>query len=86
MKNITQVKKNIREEVRGKVMRERIQAVAESLVKDLEDDIADEVGNLTGKLTTDFMDEGPEIESELTGYAFDQINNALLGEIKKELK
>lgn len=86
MKNITQVKKNIREEVRGKVMRERIRAVAESLAKDLEDDIADEVGNLTGKLTTDFMDEGSEIESELMGYAFDQINNALLGEIKKELK
>ena len=86
MKNITQVKKNICEEVRGKVMRERIRAVAESLAKDLEDDIADEVGNLTGKLTTDFMDDGSEIESELTGYAFDQINDALLGAVKRQLK
>jgi len=49
-------------------------------------DIADEVGNLTGKLTTDFMDDGSEIESELTGYAFDQINDALLGEVKKQLR
>lgn len=86
MKNITQVKKIIREEVRGKVMKERILAAAESLAKDLEDDIADEVGNLTGKLTTDFMDDGSEIESELTGYAFDQINDALLGEVKKQLR
>ncbi len=86
MKNITQVKKSIREEVRGKVMQGRIRAVAENLVKDLEDDIADEVGNLMGKLTTDFLDERSEIESELTGYAFDRINSALLGEIKKSLK
>lgn len=85
MKNITQVKKSIREEVRGKVIQERVRAVAENLVKDLEDDIADEVGNLMGKLTTDFMDEGSEIESELTSYAFDRINDALLGEIKKQL-
>lgn len=86
MKNITQVKKSIREEVRGKVMQERIRAVAENLVKDLEDDIADGVGNLLGKLTTDFLDEGSEIESELDGYAFDRIYDALLGEIKKSLK
>lgn len=51
----------------------------------LEDDIVDEVGNLMGKLTTDFLDERSEIESELTGYAFDRINSALLGEIKKSL-
>lgn len=86
MKNITQVKKSIREEVRGKVMQERIRAVAENLVKDLEDDIADGVGNLMGKLTTDFLGEGSEIESELDGYAFDRIYDALLGEIKKSLK
>ena len=86
MKNITQVKKSISEEVRGKVMKERILAAAESLAKDLEDDIADEVGNLTGKLTTDFMDDGSEIESQLTGYAFDQINDALLGEVKRQIK
>jgi hypothetical protein len=86
MKNITQVKKSIRQEVYGKVMQERIRAAAESLVKDIEDDVADEVGNLTGKLTTDFMDEGSAVESELMGYAFDQINDALLGEIKRLLK
>ena len=86
MKNITKVKQSIRSEVRGKVMQARIRAVAESLAKDLEDDIADEVGNLTGKLTTDFMDDGSEIESELMSCAFDQISDALLGEIKKQLK
>jgi hypothetical protein len=32
------------------------------------------------------MDDGSEIESELTGYAFDQIHDALLGEVKRQLK
>ena len=70
----------------GKAMRERIRAKAELMIKDLEDDIADEVGDIIGKLTTDFMDGGSAIESDLMGYAFDKINGALLGEIKKQLK
>lgn len=72
--------------MRGKAMRERIQTKAERMVEDLEDNIADEVGDIIGKLATDFMDDGSAIESELMSYAFDKINGALLGEIKKQLK
>jgi hypothetical protein len=83
MKNITKTIKSIRSEVRGKDMRFRIQTKAELLVQDLEEDISDEVGELMGKLTTEFT-EGSE--TELAGYVFDQIRQALLDEIKKQLK
>ncbi len=83
MKNLTKTIKSIRSEVRGKDMRFRIQAKAELLVQDLEEDISDEVGELMGKLTTEFTG-GSEIE--LASYVFDQIRQALLDEIKKQLK
>lgn len=83
MKNLTKTIKSIRSEVRGNDMRFRIQTKAQLLVQDLEGDISDEVGELMGKLTTEFT-EGSEIE--LAGYVFDQIRQALLDEIKKELK
>jgi hypothetical protein len=56
------------------------------MVEDLQNDIGDEVCDLIGKLTTDFMEEDSSIEAELTGRAYDEIERALLGEIKKQLK
>ena len=84
MKKPTQVKKRIRSEVRGKVMMSRIRAKAELLAGDLDENISDEAGELMGKLTTDFTEE--ESEMELAGYVFEEIRNALLGEVKKKLK
>jgi len=84
MKNLTKVKKSIRSEVLGKVMRVRIGAVAELLAENLEDNISDEIGELMGKLTTELSNE--ETQSEASGYAFDQIRKALIDEIKKRLK
>lgn len=84
MKKLTQIKKRIRNEVRANVMMNRIRAKAEWLVGDLDENISDEVGELMGKLTTNFTEE--ESEMELAGYVFDEIRNALLGEVKKKLK
>lgn len=83
MKNPTQVKKVIRDEVRGKVMMSRIRAKAELMASDLDENISDEVGELMGKLTTNFTDE--ESGMEVAGYVFEQIRKALLGEVKKQL-
>ena len=83
MKSPTQIKKSVRDEVRGKVMKNRIRAKAELLASDLDETISDEVGELMGKLTTNFTDE--ESGMEAAGYVFEQIRKALLGEVKKQL-
>jgi hypothetical protein len=84
MKNLIKVKKSLCGEVLGKVMRDRIRAKAELLAENLEDNISDETGELMGKLTTELSDG--ETQSEMAGYAFDQIRKALIDEIKKQLK
>jgi hypothetical protein len=84
MKKLAQVKKSVRDEVRGKVMMNRIRAKAELLASDLDETISDEVGELMGKLSTDFIDE--ESGTEAASYVFEQIRKALLGEVKRQLK
>ena len=71
MKNPTQIKKVIRDEVRGKVMMDRIRAKAELLASDLDETISDEVGELMGKLSTDFTDEEWDTMQYLLGGGFD---------------
>ncbi|MFA5232110.1 MAG: hypothetical protein WC410_00280 [Candidatus Paceibacterota bacterium] len=86
MKKLEKTKRDIRKEVRGRDMRERIRAKAERMVEDLQEEIGDEVGDLMGKLMTDIAVEDSSIEAELTGCAYDEIERALLGEIRKQLE
>lgn len=86
MKKLEKTKRDIRKEVRGRDMCERIRAKAERIVEDLQEEIGDEVGDLMGKLTTGIAVEDSSIEAELTGCAYDAIEHALLGEIRKQLE